>query len=322
MFCVAARRRAFSILRRSSSLARAGSSPGAGGGGSGGSGTSASDAVTDAAPDSGVDGGCCCCCGADGDAGVEGGAGGAGATCSAGGGSEVARCERRTQDATRRRVGGRDVFDSVAFASDACFTFAVCNRRHYYTEQPKQTGTAMRVKIKRSRTNKNTALRSETTICGRTEIEEIVEEDDYEFVVLWFQQDSATTHTARKGLHALREMFPGRLVSLRVVRITGFLHEQVVSPQVSRGVKVTCLRTAPRRLVAACRSARRHSGACLGRRVGACASVDEVVGEGVPSTATMEPSEPSPADQSSEDTSDASERRASSRSRGVSTIVD
>lgn len=32
---------------------------------------------------------------------------------------------------------------------------------------------------------------------------------------VWFQQDGATAHTARRSMQALREMFPGRLVSLR-----------------------------------------------------------------------------------------------------------
>ena len=32
---------------------------------------------------------------------------------------------------------------------------------------------------------------------------------------VWFQQDGATTHTARMSLNVLRRMFPGRLVSLR-----------------------------------------------------------------------------------------------------------
>ena len=32
---------------------------------------------------------------------------------------------------------------------------------------------------------------------------------------MWFQQDGATAHTARRSLRVLREMFPGRLISLR-----------------------------------------------------------------------------------------------------------
>lgn len=31
----------------------------------------------------------------------------------------------------------------------------------------------------------------------------------------WFQQDGATAHTSRASLQLLREMFPGRLISLR-----------------------------------------------------------------------------------------------------------
>jgi len=33
--------------------------------------------------------------------------------------------------------------------------------------------------------------------------------------LVWFQQDGATAHTARKSMAVLREMFPGRLISLR-----------------------------------------------------------------------------------------------------------
>lgn len=32
---------------------------------------------------------------------------------------------------------------------------------------------------------------------------------------IWFQQDGATAHTVRRSLGVLREMFPGRLISLR-----------------------------------------------------------------------------------------------------------
>jgi hypothetical protein len=32
---------------------------------------------------------------------------------------------------------------------------------------------------------------------------------------LWFQQDGATAHTARASMEVLREIFPGRLISLR-----------------------------------------------------------------------------------------------------------
>jgi hypothetical protein len=32
---------------------------------------------------------------------------------------------------------------------------------------------------------------------------------------LWFQQDRATAHTARRSLGMLREMFPGHLISLK-----------------------------------------------------------------------------------------------------------
>jgi hypothetical protein len=32
---------------------------------------------------------------------------------------------------------------------------------------------------------------------------------------VWFQQDGATAHTARGSMGVLREMFPGRLISLR-----------------------------------------------------------------------------------------------------------
>jgi len=31
----------------------------------------------------------------------------------------------------------------------------------------------------------------------------------------WFQQDAATAHTARRSMQVLREMFPGKLISLR-----------------------------------------------------------------------------------------------------------
>ncbi|XP_039295229.1 uncharacterized protein LOC120353885 [Nilaparvata lugens] len=44
-------------------------------------------------------------------------------------------------------------------------------------------------------------------------LEEMVEE--HGLADLWFQQDGATAHTARISLDVLREMFPGRLVSLR-----------------------------------------------------------------------------------------------------------
>ena len=30
----------------------------------------------------------------------------------------------------------------------------------------------------------------------------------------WFQQDGATAHTAQRSIQALREMFPGKLISL------------------------------------------------------------------------------------------------------------
>jgi len=33
--------------------------------------------------------------------------------------------------------------------------------------------------------------------------------------LVWFQQDGATAHTARKSMAVLREMFPGRLIFLR-----------------------------------------------------------------------------------------------------------
>jgi hypothetical protein len=39
--------------------------------------------------------------------------------------------------------------------------------------------------------------------------------DDVDTEHLWFQQDGATAHTARRSLGVLREMFPGRLISLR-----------------------------------------------------------------------------------------------------------
>ena len=32
---------------------------------------------------------------------------------------------------------------------------------------------------------------------------------------VWFQQDGATAHTSRRSLSLLREMFPGRVISLR-----------------------------------------------------------------------------------------------------------
>uniref|UniRef100_A0A8D2J2S7 Transposase n=1 Tax=Varanus komodoensis TaxID=61221 RepID=A0A8D2J2S7_VARKO len=39
--------------------------------------------------------------------------------------------------------------------------------------------------------------------------------DDVDTEHVWFQQDRATDHTARRSLGVLREMFPGRLISLR-----------------------------------------------------------------------------------------------------------
>ncbi|XP_039292755.1 uncharacterized protein LOC120353366 [Nilaparvata lugens] len=45
------------------------------------------------------------------------------------------------------------------------------------------------------------------------ELEELVEEQD--LGEIWFQQDGATAHTARISMDLLREMFPGRLISLR-----------------------------------------------------------------------------------------------------------
>ena len=39
--------------------------------------------------------------------------------------------------------------------------------------------------------------------------------DDVDAEHVWFQQDGATAHTARRSLGVLREMFPGRLISLR-----------------------------------------------------------------------------------------------------------
>lgn len=44
-------------------------------------------------------------------------------------------------------------------------------------------------------------------------LEEMAEEHDLGDV--WFQQDGATAHTARISLAVMRQMFPGRLVSLR-----------------------------------------------------------------------------------------------------------
>ena len=38
---------------------------------------------------------------------------------------------------------------------------------------------------------------------------------DHEEEEVWFQQDEATAHTARRSMEMLRELFPGRLVSLR-----------------------------------------------------------------------------------------------------------
>jgi hypothetical protein len=39
--------------------------------------------------------------------------------------------------------------------------------------------------------------------------------DDVDTEHVWFQQDRATAHTAQHSLRVLREMFPGRLISLR-----------------------------------------------------------------------------------------------------------
>ena len=39
--------------------------------------------------------------------------------------------------------------------------------------------------------------------------------DDMDTEDVWFQQDGATAHTARRSLRVLKEMFPGRLISLR-----------------------------------------------------------------------------------------------------------
>lgn len=33
--------------------------------------------------------------------------------------------------------------------------------------------------------------------------------------MLWYQQDGATAHTSRRSMEVLRQMFPGRLISLR-----------------------------------------------------------------------------------------------------------
>ncbi|XP_039280784.1 uncharacterized protein LOC120350607 [Nilaparvata lugens] len=44
-------------------------------------------------------------------------------------------------------------------------------------------------------------------------LEELAEEQD--LGEIWFQQDGATAHTARISMDLLREMFPGRLISLR-----------------------------------------------------------------------------------------------------------
>lgn len=38
---------------------------------------------------------------------------------------------------------------------------------------------------------------------------------DHEEEEVWFQQDGATAHTARRSMEMLRELFPGRLVSSR-----------------------------------------------------------------------------------------------------------
>jgi hypothetical protein len=47
----------------------------------------------------------------------------------------------------------------------------------------------------------------------RHRLEEMVDEHDLRDV--WFQQDGTTAHTTRISLAVLRQMFPGRLVSLR-----------------------------------------------------------------------------------------------------------
>ena len=39
--------------------------------------------------------------------------------------------------------------------------------------------------------------------------------EEHDLGDVWFQQDGATAHTARISLAVLRQMFPGRLVSLR-----------------------------------------------------------------------------------------------------------
>jgi len=39
--------------------------------------------------------------------------------------------------------------------------------------------------------------------------------DDMDTEDVWFQQDGATAHTARRSLRVLREMFPGCFISLR-----------------------------------------------------------------------------------------------------------
>ncbi|XP_039282917.1 uncharacterized protein LOC120351044 [Nilaparvata lugens] len=44
-------------------------------------------------------------------------------------------------------------------------------------------------------------------------LEELAEEQD--LGEIWFQQDGATAHTVRISMDLLREMFPGRLISLR-----------------------------------------------------------------------------------------------------------
>ncbi|KYN12408.1 hypothetical protein ALC57_15423 [Trachymyrmex cornetzi] len=53
---------------------------------------------------------------------------------------------------------------------------------------------------------------------------------------VWFQQDGATAHTARRTMDVLREMFPGRIDELKAAirqKITG------ISPQITTRVMET-----------------------------------------------------------------------------------
>jgi hypothetical protein len=46
-------------------------------------------------------------------------------------------------------------------------------------------------------------------------LEGLKEMEEMDVADAWFQQDGATAHTARRSIQVLREIFPGKLISLR-----------------------------------------------------------------------------------------------------------